>query len=55
MSQILSTYDFRGDFSITVVDVDRNGESIPPPLAGVASLQSSHVETVQFVSFSDLA
>ena len=55
MNQILSTYDFRGDSSITVVDVDRNGESIPPPLAGVASLQSSHVETVSFISFSDFA
>lgn len=45
MNQILSTYDFRNDFSITVVDVDRTGESIPLPLAGIASLQASHVET----------
>ena len=55
MSQILSTYDFRGDFSITVVDVDRSGESVPPPPTGAASLQSSHVETVPFnVRFEDM-
>ena len=55
MNQILSTYDFRNDVSITVVDVDRTGESIPLPLAGVASLQASHVETVSFLPFSDVA
>ena len=55
MSQILSTYDFRNDFSITVVDVDRTGESISPPLPGAASLQASHVEAVQFCSFSEVA
>ena len=51
LNQILSSYDFKGDYSLTVIDLERPNESPTLPLLSSSSHQPVTAESVWIMLF----
>ena len=50
-NQVLSTYNFKGDYNLTVIDLERPSESPALPSTSPSSRQTATAETVWIGGF----